>query len=151
MTDNGWECSTVEQRIPKCFITRDCFNFADIIAIKPFRKITLIQATGGGHLQERLDKIQAEPRALTWLICGGSILIHDWRQYAGERGRRLVELEVTKEHFGVSSSHDAGGSFFKLFDHMSKEHGLTLIGDELFQIVRVVDQMRWDQLNKKHE
>ena len=94
---DGWTVGTVEQRIPHCFITRDLFGFADLIAISPTRGIMAIQATGGGNAPSRIAKIKAEARAGIWLASGGRIQVHDWRKRAGQTQRECVVVEITKE------------------------------------------------------
>lgn len=96
MESDGWTCGLVEQRIPHCFITRDLFGFADIIAISPSRGTMAIQATGGGNGPSRIAKIKAEPRAAIWLACGNRIQVHDWRKRAGKTQRECVVVEITK-------------------------------------------------------
>lgn len=94
---DGWTCCTVEQTIPHCFIKRDAFGFADILAMSPTRGIMLIQATGGGNGSSRIAKIKAEPRHAIWLASGGRIQVHDWRKRAGQKLRECVVVEITKE------------------------------------------------------
>lgn len=94
---DGWTVGTVEQRIPHCFITRDLFGFADLVAISPTRGIMAIQATGGGNGTTRISKIKAEGRAGIWLASGGRIQVHDWRKRVGESVRECVIFEITKE------------------------------------------------------
>ena len=91
----GWTVGLVEQRIPHCFITRDLFGFADLVAISPLRGTMAIQATGGGNGPARIAKIKAEPRAAIWLAAGNRIQVHDWRQRAGKAKRECVVFEVT--------------------------------------------------------
>lgn len=93
---DGWTCCTVEQRLPHCFITRDAFNFGDILCCSPSRGIMLVQATGGGNASSRLAKIRAEARAGIWLASGGRIQVWDWRKRAGLRDREAVKFEITK-------------------------------------------------------
>ncbi len=73
---DGWTCWVVESHIPKTFIKRDCFGFADILAVSPARGIMLVQSTGGkstSNFHARVGKVKAEPRAAIWLAAGGSI------------------------------------------------------------------------------
>lgn len=97
----GWTVTTVEQRIPHTFITRDAFNFADLLAISPSRGIMLVQATGGGNLTKRVTKVKAEPRHAIWLASGGRIQVHDWRKRAGTKERECIVFEITKQNAKV--------------------------------------------------
>ena len=90
----GWTCCTVEQTIPRCFIKRDAFNFADILACSPTRGIALIQSTGGGNGPARVAKVRAEVRAAIWLCAGGRILVHDWIKRRGVAGRVCRVWEI---------------------------------------------------------
>ena len=66
----GFTVDKVERRLPRGFVTVDFMGFADILAIRPGMKgVLAVQATTGGHLQERVHKVQAEPRANLWLGC----------------------------------------------------------------------------------
>ena len=95
---DGWTVGVVEQRIPHCFITRDLYNFADLIACSPTRGIMAVQVTGGGNGPARIAKIKGEARAGIWLASGGRIQVHDWRKRAGRKERECVVVEVTKEN-----------------------------------------------------
>ena len=94
---DGWTVGTVEMRIPHCFITRDLFGFADLIAMSPTRGFLAVQATGGGNLKARAEKVCSEPLAAIWLASSGRIQIHDWRKRAGQKQRECVILEITKQ------------------------------------------------------
>jgi len=94
---DGWTCGLVESRIPHCFITRDLFGFADILAMSPSRGFVAVQATGGGNGPARIAKIKAEPRAAIWLACGGRIQVWDWRKRAGMKQREACVFEIGKE------------------------------------------------------
>jgi hypothetical protein len=97
LESEGWTVGTVEQRIPHCFITRDFFGFADLIAVSPTRGIMAVQVTGGGNGPARIAKTKSEPRHAIWLAAGGRIQIHDWRKRAGQTSRECVIVEITKE------------------------------------------------------
>ena len=97
---DGWTVCTVEQTIPHCFIKRDAYGFADLLACSPSRGIMLVQATAGGNGPARLRKIKANANAGIWLGSNGRIQIHDWRKRAGVKARECVVLELTKEQHG---------------------------------------------------
>lgn len=95
---SGFTCTIVEQRIPHTFITRDAYNFADILACSPTRGILLVQTTGGkstSNFHARVAKIKAEPRHAIWLASGGRIVVHSWEGVGKDRALR--EFEITKE------------------------------------------------------
>ena len=89
LESQGWTVTVVEQTLGGCFIKRDAFGFGDLLAMSPSRGIMLVQATGGGHLPDRLAKVKAEARHAIWLACGGRIQVHDWRKVAGQSQRQL--------------------------------------------------------------
>ncbi len=93
----GWTVACVENRIPHTFITRDLWNFADLIAASPSKGIMLVQVTGGkstSNYHARVAKVKAEPRAGIWLASGGRIQVHSWE---GGKVRECRVLEITKE------------------------------------------------------
>jgi len=92
----GWTVGTVEHRIPHTFITRDLFNFADLIAMSPTRGILLVQVTGGNNMAARVDKVRAEARHAIWLASGGRIQVHCWVKRAKQKNRECRILEITK-------------------------------------------------------
>lgn len=93
---DGWTVGVVEQRIPHTFITRDLYGFADLQAMSPSRGIMLIQATGGGNMAARVDKVRSEARHAIWLASGGRIQVHCWVKRAGKKQRECRILEITK-------------------------------------------------------
>jgi hypothetical protein len=95
---SGWTVTVVEQRIPGTFITRDAYNFSDLLCCSPTRGILLVQATGGtglGNFNARVAKVKAEPKAAIWLASGGRIQVHGWQKVRGVKQRVCRELEVT--------------------------------------------------------
>lgn len=91
----GWTVAVVEQRIPKTFITRDAFGFADLLACSPSRGVMLVQVTGGlstSNYHARVAKTKAEPRHAIWLASGGRIQIHSWEGKGKQRTLRVLEL-----------------------------------------------------------
>lgn len=101
LTADGWTVGRVEQRIPGCFITRDLFGFADLIAMSPQRGVMLVQVTGGtstSNFNARVAKVKAEARAWIWLACLGTrIQVHSWETQPGTKERKLRVLEITKQ------------------------------------------------------
>lgn len=94
LREHGYEAGLVERRIPRVFTTVDLFGFLDIIAIAP-RQIIGVQSCIG-NLQPHLRKIEAEPRAVKWLLAGGLIHVHDWRKLKLKRGGLAVTWEVKR-------------------------------------------------------
>jgi hypothetical protein len=93
----GWTVERVEQKIPHTFISRDCFGFADLLAISPSRGIVLVQVTAGysaSNFNARVAKIKAEPRAAIWLASGGRIWV--WSYEGKGNDRELREIEIQK-------------------------------------------------------
>ncbi len=97
---DGWTVTVVEQRIPKCFITRDAYGFGDLLCCSPTRGIMLVQATGGcvsSNFNARIRKIKAEPRHAIWLASGGRIQVHSHEKAKGTSKRVCRILEITKD------------------------------------------------------
>ena len=93
---DGWTCWNVESRIPRTFITRDAFGFADILCMSPSRGIMLVQATGGkstSNFHARVAKVKAEPRAAIWLASKGRIQVHSWEGMGSNRVCRVMEIQ----------------------------------------------------------
>lgn len=91
----GWTVTTVEQRLPHCFITKDAFGFGDLLACSPTRGIMLVQVTAGlstNNLHPRIAKIRKEPRAALWLAAGGRIQVHSWEGRGSDRECRIMEV-----------------------------------------------------------
>jgi hypothetical protein len=95
----GWTVATVEQTIPHCFIKRDCFGIADLLAVSPSKGIMLVQVTGGtstSNFHARVNKIKADPRHAIWLASGGRLQVHSWEKKANQKERECRVLEITK-------------------------------------------------------
>jgi hypothetical protein len=98
----GWTVTVVEQNISaakgfkRFTFKRDAYGFGDLLCCSPARGIMIVQATGGGNMAHRAEKLRLEPRAAIWLASNGRIQIHDWRKLAGEKKRVCRILEVTK-------------------------------------------------------
>lgn len=92
LRNQGYLAEKVEQRlpIPGKFVTRDLFNFIDIVAVHPELKLIIgVQATSGSNMAKRRSKIDAEPRARAWKLAGGFIRLHGWAK-KGARGERKL-------------------------------------------------------------
>ena len=98
LESEGWTVTTVEQRIPHTFITRDAFGFADLLCCSPSKGIMLVQCTGGtstSNYHARVAKIRAEPRHAIWLASGGRIQVHSHEKVSDTKERALRILEIT--------------------------------------------------------
>lgn len=79
----GFEPTIVEQRLPHCFVTRDAWNWCDIIAMNGVNTLGIQVTSGGGSKGEsnrnaRRVKILAEPRALLWIQSGNLLEIWNY-------------------------------------------------------------------------
>ena len=84
----GFTVDKVERRLPRGFVTVDFMGFADLLAVRPRDVgVLAIQATTNGHLQERVRKVQAEPRATLWVECGNRVWVVGWA-WQGPRDTR---------------------------------------------------------------
>jgi hypothetical protein len=102
----GYSACVVEKWVPNSpagfkgpLITRDAWNFGDILAVKVgIAGATLVQTTSGSNVSARIAKIRSIAEAGIWLAAGNSIVAHGWRK-VGPRGKRKVwecrEVPVT--------------------------------------------------------
>ena len=98
LEEQGFTVAVVEQTIPYCFLKRDLWGFADLIACSPSRGIMLVQVTAGtstSNFHARVAKLKAEPRHAIWLASGGRIQVHSHEGKGNHRTCRV--LEITKE------------------------------------------------------
>jgi len=103
LEEDGWTVTTVEQRIPHTFITRDAYNFADLLACSPTKGIMLVQATGGANFSARVAKVKAEPRHAIWLASGGRIQVHCWVKRAKKKERECRILEIRRTNYAADA------------------------------------------------
>lgn len=106
MEAEGWTCAVVENRIPHTFITRDLFNFADLLAVSPSRGVMLIQVTGGSNMAARVEKVKAEPRHAICLAAGIRIQVHCWVKRAKKKERECRVLEIMNSSPNILCSSD---------------------------------------------
>jgi hypothetical protein len=92
---DGWTTGVVEKWIPASpagfrgpIVRQDLYGFIDVLAIRD-GEILAVQVTTGANVAARLAKIDAEPRAKTWLSAGGKIVVHGWSKQ-GARGKRKM-------------------------------------------------------------
>jgi hypothetical protein len=106
LRERGLSVCKVEQRlpIPGKFVTRDAFNFGDLLCAEESFGIALIQVTSGANIPARIEKIIALPEAKEWLFANGRILVHGWSK-KGKRGERktwqLRSIEIFYDEHGV--------------------------------------------------
>jgi hypothetical protein len=90
----GWTVEKVEQRlpIPDRFVTRDLFNFIDLIAIDG-KRIMGVQTTTMANASKHREKIVALPAYQLWKASGGVVLLHLWRKIGARGERKLWKVE----------------------------------------------------------
>jgi hypothetical protein len=95
----GWHVSKVEQTVPRTFIKRDAFGWADLLAVHPLKGIALVQVTSGSNLAARLKKARGIGALVAWVTAGGKLVAHGWAK-RGPRGEpkrwtlREIELRI---------------------------------------------------------
>ncbi len=94
---DGYSCCVVEKWVPSTpkgfkgpIITRDAWNFGDILAVKVGQSgALLVQTTTSNNLAARLAKIRTIAEAGIWLAANNRIIIHGWSR-RGARGDRKL-------------------------------------------------------------
>ena len=98
LKSDGITCWKVEQPWnPHTKVRRDVFNFIDIIALRD-RVIVGIQACSMSSRQAHRRKILANPMALEWLRCRGTIELWSWRPLLMKRGGKRKTWEVKVDY-----------------------------------------------------
>ena len=87
----GWDADKVEQRLPRCFITKDLFGCIDILAMTESTFLGL-QVTAGDNHAARKAKAMAEPRLRRWLQLGGRFAIWSYDKRGAAGARKLYQL-----------------------------------------------------------
>jgi hypothetical protein len=95
MRKQGFSCWVTENKVPYSFISRDLFNFIDVVAMKAGFGIVGIQTTSKANMSARKKKILAIPEHRIWLDSGGKIVIHGWYKKKGSRFWLLKEEVIT--------------------------------------------------------
>jgi hypothetical protein len=104
----GYTVDKVERRLPRGFVTVDCFGFADVLALHPeVQGVLAVQATTSAHVQERVQKVQAEPRATLWLRCGNRIWVVGWGLRVQEHRKRWIPRVIVLTPEGPSETESA--------------------------------------------
>jgi hypothetical protein len=100
-SDHGFIVDKVEQRlpIPGTFITRDVWNFGDLLVAKKDWGIALVQVTSNtdsdSNLNAREKKARAIPELEKWLEAGGRFILHAWKEEG--RGKHLTATLTQRE------------------------------------------------------
>jgi hypothetical protein len=80
----GFLADVVERRLPGCFITRDLFGFADLLAAHPSERIImLVQTTTQSNFAKRLRHVREQPALPLLLDAGMRIEVWGWRKCGG--------------------------------------------------------------------
>ena len=90
---DGFSACVVEKWVPASpkgfkgpIITRDAWNFGDILAVKVgVPGAMLVQTTSGPNVSARLAKIRSIAEAGIWLAADNRIIIHGWAK-RGSKG-----------------------------------------------------------------
>ena len=93
----GYSVCVVEKWVPASpagfkgpIITRDAFNFGDLLACKVgVNGALLVQTTSGANVSARVQKIRGISEAEVWLAAGNRIVVDGWRK-VGPRGKRKL-------------------------------------------------------------
>jgi hypothetical protein len=100
--DAGWTCDKTEHYNYFGNVRVDLFNFCDILAMRPGGGFVAIQTGGRGEVRGHIQKILAEPRALTFLQSPGRIIVHGWAKMGafGTKKKWVCKgIEITERHF----------------------------------------------------
>ncbi len=91
LRDRGYLVAITEKWNPWVGIRQDLFSFIDLLAIRGDETLAVQTTSGeGGHVAERIRKIQANEKAALWLASSNrTIVVHGWRK-VGERGKRKL-------------------------------------------------------------
>lgn len=101
---DGFIAAVVEKWVP-CgpqgykgkIITRDVWNFGDILACKVGQiGATLVQTTTAGNMNARIDKIKSIAESGIWLAAGNRIVVHGWSKKGKAGARKLWECRVVE-------------------------------------------------------
>lgn len=91
----GWVCAKAEHWNAFARIRQDLFGFIDVVCLQD-RQIVGIQVVNT-HLQDHIDKIRGNGAAVSWINCGGRIVIHNWKRRSKNKVKRwhCEIIEVT--------------------------------------------------------
>ena len=89
----GYLPCVVERWIPGACVRKDCFGFADVLAIRSDRiGVLAVQATTDDNMSARLKKARALPELAVWLKAGNRFLVVGWKKRLGRWCVRTFEV-----------------------------------------------------------
>lgn len=115
LRENGVIAEVVERWNPyagKFGQRKDLFNFIDIVALYPGKKIVGVQSTSGachsGHRKKIIEEEECTDNAIAWLKSGGHIQLISWKKKKLVRGGKAMRWtprieEITLVNFGIKS------------------------------------------------
>jgi len=94
LREQGWTCGIVEKFNVFAKIRIDLFGFVDILCLRE-GKMLAVQTTTATHLEERKNKILANPNYPLLKSTGCGIELHGWGKYSvknknGKRSKRKI-------------------------------------------------------------
>lgn len=96
LKEMGYATDIVEHWNPFSKTRHDLFNFADILALSPY-KLIAIQCTSGSNHSARRKKILASPLAKMWLQAGNEIALWSWSKQKVKRNSKVYRWTVRAE------------------------------------------------------
>jgi len=87
----GYLVEVVERTIPKTFIKKDLFGFADLLAIRE-NEVMLVQVTSGTNVSARVKKITESEHIDMVRKSGMSVFVHGWRKLKSGWAPKIVDL-----------------------------------------------------------
>jgi hypothetical protein len=95
-------------------ITRDVWNFGDLLACHPAEPgAVLVQTTTAGHLSHRELKVRSIAEAYHWAAAGNSVVLHGWAKRGPRGGKkawqcveRRLELDL-KDYPAANARYEA--------------------------------------------
>jgi len=87
----GYLVEVVERTIPKTFIKKDLFGFADLLAIRE-NEVMLVQVTSGTNVSARVKKIAESEHIDMVRKSGMSVFVHGWRKLKSGWAPKIVDL-----------------------------------------------------------
>ena len=89
----GYLACVVERWIPGACVRKDCFGFADVLAIRSEEQgVLAVQATTDDNMSARLKKARARPELAVWLKAGNRFVVWGWKKRLGHWCVRRVEV-----------------------------------------------------------
>ena len=92
LRDAGYLAEVVERRLPRCIVTVDLFNIADVFALMPNEPPLLVQCTTGSNAAARVKKILAAPHLRKVLASGVAVEVWAWSKRGAHGKRKLWDV-----------------------------------------------------------